>query len=698
MGGILRHFLKVMFLAVTLVFLLAFGIAMGYGYSVGKWFYHEIYLTVPLNPEINTSSLNLASYYYDATGKEIYQEYHDVNRTIIPYEKIPESLINAVVAIEDREFFSHKGVSPRAILRAIYYNYYLKTPSLQGGSTITQQLAKNMFLSSDQTMERKLKEMLYALRLERKYTKPQILEFYLNTVSFGGTAYGVEAASQQFFRKPTEELNLAESSFLAGLPAAPTRFSPLSNLPEARERQKLVLFAMQAMGKISWKDVQNTYWENIDIHSPESTITYPHFVYYTQELLDQVGSPELLKAGGMEIHTTIDPTIQGVVQQIVQDEVKKLTEFNISNAAVLVTRNTTGEIVAMVGSKDYYAQDIDGFVNLTNSLRQPGSSIKPLNYALYLENGHTLSSILKDTKITYDQPNGEKYTPENYDSKFRGNVTVRRALANSLNIPAVKALEENGVEDFAQFVTKFGLDPWPPENYGLALALGAGEVRMVKMNQAFSVFPNLGKLTRVTPIRYILDSRGDVVYYNPCLLTRQSFGEVQFITDPGPCQQQIIPQETAFLVTSVLTDNKTRTEAFGPLNVLNVPGTGAKTGTTNNFRDNWTFGFNAEYTVGVWVGNNDNTPMSPIVSGVTGAAPIWQRVISALNDETDWIDLTKMQPFTVEKVKVCSARNTLPCNSCATVEEYYIKGTAPTLRCLDPKPKEEEKKEDEKKD
>src|SRR3989344_3108333 len=412
MGGILRHFLKVMFLAVTLVFLLAFGIAMGYGYSVGKWFYHEIYLTVPLNPEINTSSLNLASHYYDATGEEIYQEYHDVNRTIIPYEKIPESLINAVVAIEDREFFSHKGVSPRAILRAIYYNYYLKTPSLQGGSTITQQLAKNMFLSSDQTMERKLKEMLYALRLERKYTKPQILEFYLNTVSFGGTAYGVEAASQQFFRKPTEELNLAESSFLAGLPAAPTRFSPLSNLPEARERQKLVLFAMQAMDKISWKDVQNTYWENIDIHSPESTITYPHFVYYTQELLDQVGSPELLKAGGMETHTTIDPTIQGVVQQIVQDEVKKLTEFNISNAAVIVTRNTTGEIVAMMGSKDYYAQDIDGFVNLTNSLRQPGSSIKPLNYALYLENGHTLSSILKDTKITYDQPNGEKYSPE----------------------------------------------------------------------------------------------------------------------------------------------------------------------------------------------------------------------------------------------------------------------------------------------
>lgn len=691
------HFFKIMFFSGVILFLLTIGVALGYGYTLTKWFYHQIYLEVPTNVSINPYNLNLASYYFDAYNQEIYREFHDVNRTIISYDKIPQDLINAIVAIEDHEYFTHKGISPRAITRAIYHNYFLKEPVLQGGSTITQQLAKNLFLSGDQTYKRKLKEMVYAYRIEQKYNKEQILEFYLNTVPFGGTAYGIEAASQQYFHKTTADLTLAEATFLAGLPAAPTHYSPENNPELAKKRQLLVLFAMHDLGKLDWPQVREAYWYELNLFSPESNITYPHFVYFTQDYLKRVAGIDSISNGGLKIFTSIDPEIQNMAQNIVETEVKSLQDFNISNSATLITKNSTGEILAMVGSKGYYDQDIDGKVNLTTALRQPGSAIKPINYALYLQNNHTLSSILKDIKVTYKEPNGEVYQPENYDQKYRGDVTVRRALANSLNIPSIKALEENGVENFVNFAAMFGLDPWPPETWGLALSLGAGEVRMHKMNQAFATFPNGGNLVQVSPIRYVLDSHNNVVYYNPCLFNRESFGEVLFLNDPGKCQTPIISPEIAFLITSVLTDSKTRTEAFGVQNVLNVEGTGVKTGTTNSFRDNWTFGFNQDFTVGVWVGNNDNTPMSKVVSGVTGAAPIWNKLISLITNPENTIDLKKIKPDKVESVKVCAGRNSLPCRSCTTVEEYYIKGTAPSKYCLDPVPpkeKEEEKKED----
>ncbi len=684
-----------MILSASTLLLLGLGLGIGYAFSFYDWFYTTIYPEVPRQIFIEPYKLGQASYYYDNDDNEIYREYHNENRTIIKYEEIPPQLINAIVAIEDREYFEHSGISYRGIARALYNNYLLKQGYLEGGSTITQQLAKNLFLSPEKTIERKLKEMLYAYRIEKQYLKEEILEFYLNTVPFGGTAYGIEAAAQQFFHKTTKELSLAEASFLAGLPAAPTEYSPYNSEEIAKERQKQVLYAMQAMGFIDWHTVREAYWTKLPIYAPVATITHPHFIFYTQQYVADLLGEEVLQKGGLKIYTTIDANLQSLAQDATSNTLPELRQYHISNAAALITENDSGAIRAMVGSKNYYAQDIDGFVNLTTAFRQPGSAIKPINYTLFLENGNTLSTLIKDAQISYPQANGEKYEPVNYDNKFRGDVTVRRALANSLNIPSVKALEQNGIEEFASLAVKFGLDPWPPETWGLALALGSAEIRMVKMNEAYSVFPNHGRRIRVTPIRYILDSNNNLLYFNSCLYLKESFPKLALLVEQS-CSHQIIHQETAFLITSVLTDQKTRKEAFGTENELNIDGVAAKTGTTNELRDNWTFGFNKQYTVGAWVGNNDNSPMTEFASGLTGAATVWHKLIVAVTNEENKIILDDWQPETIKKVKVCAPRNTLPCQSCNTGEEYYIDKTQPTLYCLDPKPPEGEKKEEEK--
>lgn len=656
-------------------------------------FYYSIYYTLPSIDHINLIKPKQTSFIYDKNGALLMKTYKDENRTLVSLDTIPTSLKNAIIAIEDGEFKQHSGISLTGIIRAAHANYTSNELS-QGGSTITQQLVKNLLLDSEKSYTRKVKEAILALKLETYLSKDKILELYLNTVGFGGTTYGVQQAAQVYFAKDVKDLNLAESSMIAGLPVAPSIYSPYVSFEAAKDRQADVLTQMVAQNFITMDEAIVAYNMELNIQNLENKILYPHFVYYVTEYLSKKYGDFALNHGGLQVYTSLDPEIQNTTQQIVTDEINNIERLKISNGAALVTNNKTGEIIAMVGSRDYNSDKIDGFVNLTTALRQPGSSIKPFNYSLALKNGMTAASIIKDTKVSYKIPGSKPYVPVNYDGKFRGNVTLRRALSNSLNIPSVRVLEKNGVKNFVEYVKQFGISTWNNDYYGLSLALGAAEVRMTEMNNAYSVFANDGKFIQITPIKYILDSKGDVLEYNPCLEDTSFLEGRKFLGKEEICEYPIIPQENAFIIKNILADNKSRSEAFGSNSVLNIPGTSVKTGTTNDLRDNWTFGFNKAYTVGAWVGNNDNSSMSYVASGITGASPIWAKVIKTLMTEENKISFDNL-PVGIVKESICPLTQTLSCGSCKGYSEYFIKGTEPKNSCSkDQVKKAEEKKEE----
>ncbi|PIR43428.1 hypothetical protein COV24_02710 [candidate division WWE3 bacterium CG10_big_fil_rev_8_21_14_0_10_32_10] len=661
----------------------------------GLIFYYSVIYTLPNVDTIKTYRPKQTSYFYDNNNNLIYKTYSDEDRTIVTLKDIPTNLINAFVAIEDQNFYKHIGVSVPGIIRAAYANYKNQEIT-QGGSTITQQLIKNTLLTPERTWERKIKEIILSVLLERKYTKNQILEMYLNTIPFGGTSYGVETASLMYFNKHVGDLNLGESAMLAGLPVAPSKYTPYNSLEMAKERQKMVLVQMVKDNYINLDDALVAYQQKLNLAYPENLIKYPHFSYYVSDYLESKYGLGILNSGGLRVYTSLEPQIQDMAQEIVKSEVDKLGRLRISNGASLITRNSTGEVVAMVGSKDSKAKDIDGYYNVTTALRQPGSSIKPFNYSLYLQNGHTAASLILDEKVVYKTPGSPAYIPKNYDGIFRGNVTVRRALSNSLNIPAIKVLNSNGIANFISYVKSFGINTWNNDYYGLSLALGAGEVKMTQMNQGFSVFANSGYKVNLNPIKYILNSSGDVLEYNPCLASKDFLEGRRVIYEPGICKTPIIDEGNAYIITSILSDFRARAEEFGTNSVLNVVGTAAKTGTTNDMKDNWTFGFNNEYTVGTWVGNNDNTPMSYVASGITGASPIWAKIISNLTNSTNKLDLTK-KPSDIIQLNLCSLTNTLSCDACKGYNEYFIKGTEPTKACSDDQIKKIKQKEQDKK-
>lgn len=675
------------------------------------WLHVNIIKKLPSVDNLSINSLKITSKIYDKDGNLIYKSFKDENRSIIRLDEIPESLKNALISMEDKEFYKHKGVSLKGIARAFYYNYFKEDISLQGGSTITQQLVKNTLLNQERTFDRKLKELFLSLKVEQKYTKDQILEMYLNTISFGSTAHGVEEASLMYFRKSAKEVNLAESTVLASLPAAPTTYSPYVNLEKLKARQKEVLRRMKEDFKITdteEKNAINIINSGITYYPPINKISSPHFVNYVQDYLKETYGKTVYYEQGLKVFTTLDSDMQLWAQGIVKEEVEKVKKLDISNGSALITKNKTGEVLAMVGSIDYYDEKNDGYVNLAVSLRQGGSTIKPFNYLLFLQqenekknNGaeskkNTIATVLKDLPIRYEDGSKEGYRPTNYDKRFRGNVSVRKALANSLNVPSVAAMAVNKPEKFVDFIKDFGIKTFDKDKYGLAISLGSQEVRMVEMNPAFSTIANLGLYVKGNPVRYILTANGDVLTYNPCLYKKESFENKRILIDPGPCGEQIVDKNEAFLIKSVLTDFKARAESFGTNSILNVVGTGAKTGTTNDLKDNWTYMFNNEYTVGTWVGNNNNKSMnSRLVSGVTGAAPIAAKLVVKLTNKDNEIKIDTEKSEDVLQVNICPNSEFLACNSCGGLKEYFIKGTEPKFAC---KNEFFEKKEEKKKD
>jgi 1A family penicillin-binding protein len=602
---------------------------------------------------------------YDRKGELLYTIFTNENRTQIPLEEIPKEVQNATISIEDKDFYRHGAVDLRGIARAVVANASGKPT--QGGSTLTQQLIKNSLLSPEQTIQRKLKEVVLAFATEILYSKPQIMEMYLNQIPYGGTAYGIEAAAQTYFGKNAKNLTLAESALLAGLPEAPSVYSPFGSRPElAEQRQKLVLQKMYEQGYISQGEMERAKNEKLVYKNISNDIKAPHFVLYVKDLLTEKYGAKFVEQGGLEVKTSLDLEIQEFAELAVASEVARLRFARVSNGAAVVTNPSNGDVLAMVGSKNYFDDTIDGNVNITLALRQPGSSIKPINYAVGLANGYTAATIFIDKQTCFPSPGQAPYCPRNYDGKFHGVVSMRDSLGNSLNIPAVKMLKLNTVPTMLATASAMGLSTLnDPSRYGLSLTLGGGEVRMIDMATAFGVFANKGYRVDINPILEIKDRTGKVIEKKEN--KSPIFGK------------KVLDEEVAFIISDILADNNARAMAFGTRSELVIPNktVSVKTGTTNDYRDNWTIGYTPNFLVTTWVGNNDNTPMGGVVSGVTGAAPIWNEIMTYVLSDKPAPPMQK--PENVVRLNVCKHSGLLPRDgvSCETRPEYFVRNKLP---------------------
>jgi 1A family penicillin-binding protein len=644
-------------------------------FSTGAWFYFYVLKDLPSPRELVTREQIVTTKIYDRNGELLYKIYKDENRTLVPLSSIPEYVRDATIAIEDKDFYTHSGFSISGIVRAVKAN--LERKQVQGGSTITQQLVKNTLLTPEKTLRRKLRELVLAILVEATLTKDEILEMYFNESSYGGSVYGVEEASRKYFNKGVRELTLAEAAYLSGLPQAPSAYSPFGSTPEfGFQRQHQVLQRMIEDGYITQEQADQAKAEKITFQPDLNNIKAPHFVMYVRDVLAKEYGENVVAQGGLEVTTTLDYGIQQLAQKAVEQELDRLKRLRVSNAAALVTNPKTGEILAMVGSKDYFDFENDGQVNVTIRQRQPGSSIKPLTYAVGLERGMTPSTIIDDSPITYRTIGSPPYSPKNYDGKFHGKVTVRTALASSYNIPAVKTLANVGLPAVIEKARLMGITTWGEEEakrFGLSLTLGGGEVLMVDMAKLYGTFANDGMTTELSPILSVKNYKGEVLYTNPC----------EGKTQPCLAERSLDPR-VAYQITSILSDNGARASAFGTNSVLNIPKqqVAVKTGTTNSLRDNWTIGYTADKVVATWVGNNDNTPMSAVASGITGASPIWNTIMKGLLDENAPHQFH--QPSGLVKVRICAPTGTLGCQACPVhKDEYFVSGTEPKQACND---------------
>lgn len=555
---------------------------------------------------------------YDRNNTLLYRIYDGKNRTLVKLNQIPRYLIEATIAIEDQNFYRHYGIDHVAILRALYHN--IRYGTQEGASTLTQQLIKNSLLTPEKSYLRKIREIALAIWTERIYPKDQILQMYLNEAPYGGSIVGIAAAAQTYFGKHVSELTLGESAYLAGLPASPTQLSPYGARPELTKiRQKEVLERMVKSGFITQHIADKAYAQELNIKPLVNSIYAPHFVFYIRDLLATKYGARMVAQGGLRIYTTLDLKVQEQVEEIVKKEIDSLQPLNVQNGAAMVIDGPTGQILAMLGSRGYHYPTFGNF-NVALSLRQPGSSIKPITYAVALEKGFNPNNMILDTPVTFRDEWGNGYSPVNYDGRFRGPVSFRQALGSSLNIPAVKLLATVGVEPVAQKAQDLGITTFDnPKRFGLALTLGAADIKMIEMMGAYSAFSQAGRFQKPTGILKVTDSKGEV------------------LEEYKPNTKQVLTPQIAYLITNILADDNARKLAFGLDSLLKIPGfeVGVKTGTSDNKRDNWTFGYTPKYVVGVWVGNPDNSPMSPtLASGITGAAPIWNKIMHTLLDGT----------------------------------------------------------------
>ncbi len=653
--------------------------------------------SLPSLDKLEENQFPVSSKVFDRNGVLLYEFYGDKNRTPVEIKDLPPYVYQASIAIEDQHFYSHFGFDFEGMIRAMR-NIIFKQ-KIQGGSTITQQLVKTVLLSREKTVKRKVQEAALTVLTEIRYSKNEILQMYMNHIPYGGTTWGIDAAAGVFFDKHAKDLDIAEASYLAGLPQAPSAYSPFGSKPElGKNRQKEVLRRMVEEKYITQDQADAADKETLRFATNKIDIKAPHFVFYIRDWMDQ-HYPDLdLSSGGYHIYTTLDENIQEVTQATVSAEITKLTRSNVGNGAALVTKPKTGEILAMVGSRDYYDATHDGQVNVILRERQPGSSIKPLNYVTAFELLKlTPASMLLDIPTCFQVDGQPNYCPKNYDGTFKGPTQVRFLLGNSNNIGAVKTLALNTMDSFIATASAMGIRTWTdPSRYGLSLTLGGGEVTMLDLATAYGTLANEGVRVNLNPIIRIQDYTGKIIEDRKIDdiasqvddLTQQNAspsGDFD-ITLPA---ERVLHRSSAYLISHILLDNNARTGAFGPSSQLVIPKqvVSVKTGTTNDLRDNWTVGYTPEYLTAVWVGNNDNSAMNrSLVSGVTGAAPIWNGIMKKIlaGRKEMWPE----KPNDVIGKDVCTVSGLLsdPAAPCATRSEFFRVGSEPTQ--LDPQPRD----------
>ncbi|MFV9503172.1 MAG: transglycosylase domain-containing protein [Oscillochloridaceae bacterium umkhey_bin13] len=590
----------------------------------------------------------------------------DGRRTPVAFERIPQILKDATIAVEDANFYQNPGVDLRGIIRAALQNYQSGT-IVSGASTITMQLVRAILLDpeerGEQSYERKLREAILAYRVSQNYGKDQILALYLNEVYYGAQAYGVEAAAQAYFSKSVGELNAAEATLIAGLPQSPSNYNPLINFAAAKARQQVTLSLMAQHGFITPAEAERIYAEPITLQPPRDNLLAPHFVFYVRDQLERQYGPDLLYRAGLRVVTSLDLAWQSEAQRIAQEQIAQLRSRNASNAAVVMLA-PDGQILAMVGSVDFDAPD--GQVNVAMAPRQPGSALKPFVYAAALQRGWTPATVIWDTPTRWVNPDGVVYEPRNYDRRFHGPMRLRMALANSLNIPAVKALEYVGVDSFVEQMSRLGVTSFTdPSRFGLAMALGSNEVRLLELTGAYHTLGHNGRYVAPVSILKVTNSRGEVLARWQPERGRPAF---------GPQSEQI-----AHLITSILSDDQARWYMFGRGNVMELPGViaAAKTGTSNDFRDSWAMGYSTDVTIGVWVGNNDSSPMQE-VAGANGAGQIWRELMLRYHLGRPATPFTR--PAGIEELPVCADTGGLagPESGCPRpISELFLAGSGP---------------------
>lgn len=618
------------------------------------------------SPSKLSQQTGYSTVFLDREGKVLYDMYKDKNRIPVTIDQIPKTLKEATIAIEDKNFYKHGGFSQMGMIRALF-NMFLGS-GLQGGSTITQQLIKNVLLTNKQTVTRKVQEIILAFEVERRHTKDEILLMYLNETPYGGNYWGVGTAAKAYFGKSVKDLSLTESAILAGLPQSPSTYSPFIGKNDAwQARTKSVLRRMREDGYIT-RDQENTSLKRVALTSfkaPKILIEAPHFVFYVKGQIENEYGSKIIDQG-VKIKTSLSIEVQQMVEKIVKEEIVKLKNFNATNAAVVVLDSKTGEVLAMVGSYDYNDEKFGKFNVAELGQRQPGSTLKPFTYGLVFEKGYTPSTIFMDVKTTFPNQGADDYSPVNYDGKFRGPVQLRFALGNSINIPAVKSLAVLGMRDYLTRLDDLGMSSFAPNSenlkrFGLSLSLGGGETTLLNLTSAYSVLANGGLKHNISSISDISDFKGKNIFKK--VRTRD---------------KKVFSPEISFLISHILSDNNARIDEFGPSSYLNIPGktVSVKTGTTDDKRDNWTIGYTKSVTVGVWVGNNDNSKMNPkIASGATGASPIWHRIMRELLKKYD--DGIMEKPDKVKALIIDSFLGGLPKDGYPTRSEYFIDGTEP---------------------
>ncbi len=652
----------------------------------GSYFVYKYYQIASDLPDVsdlkNRASQFETTRILDRNGQVLY-EILDPNagrRTYIPLSEISPNLVAATIATEDKEFYNHPGFDPAAIIRALWENY--RTDGQGGGaSTITQQLARALLLSpeerSQRTYTRKTREIILAAEITRRYSKDEILELYLNEIYYGNLAYGVEAATETYFGKSAKDLTLGEASFLAGLPQSPAIYDIYTNPEDTLIRQQQVLVLMFEMSTqnncitvsnsetpVCVDPVAATQAANemkaYPFRAPSINAKYPHWVNFVRSKLEEQYDAQTIYRSGFVVYTTIDPVLQDTAQQLVTNQVAAMVDNNTKNGALVSIRPSTGEILAMVGSPDFNNDAIAGQINMaTSPTRQPGSSIKPFTYIAAFEKGWTPSTWIWDVPTQFPDGANPPYEPRNYDGKFHGGLTARTALANSFNIPAVKTLEFVGIYDDPNTPQKdgligtaerLGITSLTRNDYGLSLTLGGGDVSLIDMTSAYAVIANGGSKVPPVAILKITDFAGNVRYeYQP------------------QAGEQVIRAEHAYLISSILSDNEARSFTFGRNSRLNLSfPVAAKTGTTNDIRDNWTLGYTPDLVTGVWVGNADYTPMVSS-SGLSGAAPVWSQFMEfAVPYLTNGAPTPFNRPPGIVDMVVCRLSGAQPSSSCSS--------------------------------